>query len=647
VELLSLMDRHQNWDRFSEWRPDALMPLDGIDEIELDTETTGLKWWAGDRPIGISIRIPDGRSFYYPWGHAGGNLDESTVRRWAKRELRGKRITNLNTRFDIHMLHSWGIDLEAQGCAFSDVGHYAALLDDHRLHFSLESISQDYLGIGKSGQGLDKTRMATYHAAQVAGYARRDVELVGQLKQIMWLLLEKEDLHRVRALEDAVIPVVCEMERNGCLIDVELLDSWIKECEQTILRLQWNLHRDTGVQFGGTNAEWQKLFKSEGIAFTEFTEPSLTHPNGQPSFNDDYVKRIPNPRVQMARRIVKLKSLNSKYLKKYRASVGPDGILRYALHQLKAQKDPLDEHAAGTVTGRFSSTGLDEDEGVNIQQVMKVAKQRVGFGYDEEDASHDLEIFIIRQLHIPEKGAEFLSADAMQIEYRLFADKAKSPTILAKYRQDPKASFHRMIEAMIKPFNKDLTYRRVKDLNFMKIYGGGMAKLAWMMDFITKYQFQKLRKEYNNRVPRTHPLLAQAVAVDQVYQRELPEAEPLIKRAKKLAEERGYVRDILGRRMRFPKNQYGKADRSYKALNGVIQPSAATINKQKLVEVHAERKWTGFKLRFTVHDEMDGCAFQPETRPRIQEILDAQSFPQLEIPILWEVNTGKNWKECA
>jgi hypothetical protein len=81
------------------------------------------------------------------------------------------------------MLREWGVDLEALGCEVSDVSHYAALLDDHRQSFSLESISQDYLGIGKIGKDLDKTRMASYHAGEVAAYACQDVELVAQLKE--------------------------------------------------------------------------------------------------------------------------------------------------------------------------------------------------------------------------------------------------------------------------------------------------------------------------------------------------------------------------------------------------------------------------------------------------------------------------------
>src|SRR5262252_6033782 len=218
-----------------DWRPQEPPSLEGIHDIELDCETNGLQWWNGDRPIGFAVGYGDQRR-YLPFGHlGGGNLDEETVKRWARRELRGKHITNLNTRFDVHHMYAWGVDLEDQGCTVSDVGHFAGLLDDHRLTMSLESIARDYLSIGKFGADLDKTRMATYHAGEVAAYAERDVELVHLLKQVMWPRLTAEGLHNVRQLEDDLIYVVCEMERNGAPLDVELLNKWVKESEQVRL----------------------------------------------------------------------------------------------------------------------------------------------------------------------------------------------------------------------------------------------------------------------------------------------------------------------------------------------------------------------------------------------------------------------------
>jgi DNA polymerase I-like protein with 3'-5' exonuclease and polymerase domains len=631
---LSLFDDLPN-EYAGDWRPEPPPPLDNIPELELDTETTGLKWWEKDRPIGIAIFLPDRRKYYLPWGHAGGNLPEEQVKRWAQQELRGKKITNLNMRFDAHMMREWGVDLDAQGNRLSDVGHHMAMLDDHRLKHSLESISQDILGRGKSGEDLDKTRMASYHAGQVAAYAENDVELVHDIRKFTEPLLKAEGLNKVWDLEDAIIPVVCEMEKNGAPLDLELLDRWVHEAEQEFLRILWEIWRETGIKFEPTTECWIKLFEKLDIPITEFTEKN------NPSFQDDVLKNIAHPIVQKARRSARLKSLSSKYLTNYKKRVGSDGILRYALHQLRAVKDDVDEATAGTISGRFSSTEIMEEVGVNIQQVFKVAKQRTMFGIDEEDSSRDDEIYIVRQLFRPQVG-QWLSADAMQIEYRLFANLVRSPSILEAYKQDPKASFHRLIESQLKPYKSDLSYRQVKDLNFMRIYGGGLTKLALMMGFITKYEFQELRKEHGVRIPRDHPKLEEALKIDQIYKNEIPETAELLQKASGIAASRGYVKTILGRRARFPE-QKGL----HKALNRVIQGGAADVMKQKLVELYRERKETNFTMRFTVHDEVDGDAQTSETKQKVQEVLDSQSFPELTVPILWEVNTGKSWKEAS
>jgi len=65
-----------------DWRPPTPPELSRYDTIYLDTETTGLDWARGDRPVGIAVRTPDGKSWYLPFGHVEGNLDESLVKRW-------------------------------------------------------------------------------------------------------------------------------------------------------------------------------------------------------------------------------------------------------------------------------------------------------------------------------------------------------------------------------------------------------------------------------------------------------------------------------------------------------------------------------------------------------------------------------------
>lgn len=334
----------------------------------------------------------------------------------------------------------------------------------------------------------------------------------------------------------------------------------------------------------------------------------------------------------------RLIDLRAKYIVADLHRMGRGDVLRYALHQLRAVKDDTaNSGEAGTVTGRFSSTEIVKGVGVNIQQRIKVAKQRVAWGYDEDDDSHDDEIYLIRRLHVPESGM-WLSADARQIEYRLFANEVNSPKINAAFAADPLVSFHKFMHAELKKWKPDLTYRRMKDVNFAKIYAAGPKKIALMLGFITQQQFEWLTE---TKARNTHPLLKETMEILKIYDQEIPEAGPLIQRASALAKERGYIKSILGRRQRFPHGY-----RLHKALNMRIQPSAADILKLKLVQLHDARDYTQFKLRFTVHDEVDGDIPDLEHAKRVAEVLDSQSVP-LRIPILWETSVGPNWADVT
>jgi DNA polymerase I-like protein with 3'-5' exonuclease and polymerase domains len=640
-------------ERPHDWRPQAPPSLSGIRDIQLNFETTGLKWWDGDKPIGIGLRLPNGHTQYLPWGHrGGGNLEEAAVKEWALRELRGKRITNINTKFDVHMARVWGLDLEGQGNEVSDVAHYAALLDDHRKRFNLDELTEDFIGPQRvprvvNAYGVkDESRMEMFHAGEVAARAEYQVELVHQLTEVFWPRLDAEDLQRVRALEDEVIYPTEEMEWNGCPIDEELLDRWVKETDQEYQRLLWNIYRETGMSI---NPDSPKDLEK---VFAKYNLPVTTTALGNSSFTNAVLAAIDHPVIRMVVEASLLLDLRIKYLLPYQKNISAGGILRYALHQLRSQKDEDDGGgAAGTVSGRFSSSKLSTKPpvGVNIQQIMKVAKQILKYGNR----------YIIRQLHRPARGL-WLSADAKQIEYRIFASYAGTPKVVAAYRENPDLSFHKFIWGLIKPY-KELTYRQQKDLNFAKIYGAGLIKMGQMLGMITAQEAAefKANKDYNN------PKLQPVKEVNRIYNRELPEVAPLLERAGHIAkphcdrdcvdrrtgrktaihekyQHQGYVRTVLGRRGRFPDGH-----RIHKALNTVIQGGAADVAKRKAVELHRARAYTQFTMRYVVHDENDGDIPDQEHAKRVSEVLDTQSFPEFSIPILWDVSTGRNWFECS
>jgi DNA polymerase I-like protein with 3'-5' exonuclease and polymerase domains len=642
----------------------------GVKAVFADFETTGLRWWAGDKPVGMGVYFlgPDGQwhADYVAWGHRGGGntITEGQAVDWLTTEFPGVHLTNANTRFEGHMAHQMGIDLEKLGVTFSDVQHYAALLDDHRQSMSQESLVKEYLkGSGEekvkivNGIVLDPSKMADYHASVVAVRAIADVRQVKLLKDAMWPLLDAQGLQKVRQLEDEFIPAVVEMERNASPIDVEKLNQWALEIPRECEQILYDLKRALGFYIDpAKNADMEALFRHEGIPLTEFTEKE------NPSFKGEYLKTIDNKNVQLARMYKALKSLDAKYITKYLKNIY-NGKMYYAIHQLRAQKDEFDDDSkAGTISGRCSSSAFTvpgfPDFGENIQQASKPAKQIKRFGHKK---------YIIRELHIPEKGKKCLSADMMQVEYRIFADKMKNKRILKAYEENPYTSFHEeMFETIVK-IKPDQIYSDVKNLNFAYIYGAKTAKMAFMMGYISAGELREIQGDW--AAQKIDKRLTPVRELEKIYAELLPEAAELIARASHLARpecgqwckngknpktygklddlhrkypHRGYVVTIDGRRGRFP-----TAWKLHKALNFVIQGSAADINKRKVIDLRKEADYTGFLLRINNHDEVVGDIENEEGARRVQQVLNRQSHPQLKIPILWDVNTGANWRDCG
>lgn len=605
------------------WRPDEPPQLDGIDNIIVNLETDGLEWQHGHKAIGITVGSLDGQFVrFLPFAFkGGGNLDPDTVKRWYQREVRNKHITNAHTSFDVHMSRGLGVDLEEQGNTVSDVMHYAALIDDHRKKFALDVLAQDYLG-GVAVDRLDESIMAEYHASEVAPRAAYQATLVSQLREKMWPLLDAQDLQRVRQLEDDVIYPVVEMEKNGSPINMPLLAEMKAECEAEYQKLIIQISEEVGFPFSHTTSDWRRVFEKYGLGDSD-------------SYDEEVINDVDHPVVKLGHRASQYASLNSKIFTPYSKMIGSDGILWYELNQLKGEK-------GGTVSGRISAP--------YVHQVPNIDNHFPVFG----DRLFPRKLFVSGL-----EGYDCLEADAAQIEYRIFAHHAKNPKILKAYQDDPLMSFHKHVWKMMLPYKPDLDYTAQKRMNFMKIYGGQIVKTAVLMGFISSRVGDEIKAA---KTQKTDPRLAQAREVERIYARELPEVDFLIKKSSHLAmsycddwckksrvsrmlhkefPHRGYIRTTLGRRARFPDNYS-----LHKALNRAIQGTGADIMKRKMVELHRRRKETGFIMRRTTHDAVGGSSPNAECVKMVAEILNHQSFPELIVPILWEINTGASWADC-
>lgn len=656
----------------ADWRPPELPDLSQFDEVVLDLETTGLRWWDKDRMIGAGLWTPDGQTRYLPIRHkVGPNIPEATFFEWMRREFRGKRVVNIRTKFDLHMLREDRIDLEAQGCTFGDVAHYAALLDDHRRLFNQADLVKAFLGVDEAalaakvktskGYELDPSKFAEYPAGLVAHRAESDVLAVSLLQRAMWPRLTEEDLHRVRVIEDGIIPVVVEMEHNGAPIDVETLNRWVAEAQRAVEDVLWDIKRDTGFHMSSPNKhdERVRLFGILGIPIPIGLKEKRDPVTGRktivegPSFADDLLEKIPNVNVQRLREGTQIASLLSKFLLKYQRSTLRDGILRYELHQLPYQDDD-EGGGGGAVSGRFSSAAPSRDEGANIQQVIGV-KNQLG---TKDPATGEYTGFtrrwLVKNLFKPDRtrhpGAVWFKADASQFQFRLFAHYGNEPGIIAAYQDDARKAlagealtdFHEVVQRLVLEMaKKELDRTKTKNVNFAQVFGAGIDKMAAQLG-VTREVAQAISDIYHEMFPNVKPLLriTSHLAMPDHKTGDRPCGWACRKYCAQGYPHRGYVKTFLGRRARF-----GMTDRHYSALNRIIQGTEGDVNKRVMIEVHNLRHELGITERFTVHDELDMDLHEPGNLAKVKAVLNTQYY-DFRVPILWEAGIGPTWGEA-
>jgi DNA polymerase I len=597
------------------WKPPESLPViqGRFTRIGFDQETNG-KDKNVSRPCGTAIATPDGKRYYLPKNHlGGGNLDSALIKRWAERELRNVTLVGLNIGYDAETSFNEGIDLEAQGCVLHDVAHAAALLNEHRYGgFNLNDLGIEYAGRGKEPCPVPPGDIHKAHSSLIGPYAGGDASLALDIDTAQLPKLQEEGLERVMALEDELIWVNNHMERNGARLDRPKLLRWCRETQEIFGDTVLEIHRQTGMRVNpNSSQDLSKLFKHLNL------ENAARTAQGDDSFTKEILERYDHPIVKMVLKARSVDSLRSKYLEKYRKAIGDGDILRFHLYQLRAGEEDY-----GTVSGRYSSAN------VNIQQVFKAEKQQETFGDD----------FIIRELFIADDGMDYFAGDASQIEFRLFGHYSKSKKIIGAYQEDPWKDFHQMVADILGQKRSE-----AKHNNFGKIYGMGRRKMCRRLNLACTCGCPDEGFWDNDNHKTECPAIQGNVIIDH-YDSEFPEAKRLMKSAMDLAGRRGYVHTILGRRARFPDGQ-----RLHAALNRVIQGSAADIFKRKLLTLYRNRHTIGIhKLRMPVHDEEAGDIQRGEVyRKRLVDCFQEQEFPELTVPILWDIAFGKNWAECA
>ena len=601
----------------TEWLPpEEFKDLSSYDEIAIDLETKdpNLKTMGSGsvtgqaKIVGIALAV-DGWSAYYPIAHeGGGNMDRKKVMDYFRTILNypSRKIFH-NAMYDVCFIRAEGLKING---TIIDTMISGSLVDENRFRYDLGSLGRDYVGIGKNEAvltetakewGIDpKSEMYKLPAMYVGEYAEQDATLTLKLWQEMKKQIIMEEVSSIFELETELFPCLVDMRFLGVRVDTEAayklkqkLVTEEKECLQKV-------KKETGVDTQIWAARSiEKVFQKLHLPYDR------TKKTDSPSFTKNFLQNHEHPIVQQIARAREINKAHTTFI---------DTILKHSHKgRIHAEINQLRSDVGGTVTGRFSYSNP------NLQQIPARNKELGP---------------MIRSLFIPEEGHTWGCFDYSQQEPRLVVHYAALDglygvqEVIDAYK-DGEADFHQIVAEMA-----DIPRSQAKTINLGLFYGMGKNKLQAELG-INEDRAKSLFKQYHNRVPFVKTLM------DGVMRK---------------AADNGRIRTWLGRRCRFDlwePNQYGihkalphdaalaehgpgiRRAYTYKALNRLIQGSAADMTKKAMVELYKE----GIVPHIQVHDELDISV--NGNADKIKEIME--SAVELEVPIKVDYEYGKNW----
>ena len=604
----------------TEWvKPTEFPDLREVDEIAIDLETRDpdlIKKGSGaiignGEVIGIAVATKHYKG-YFPIAHeGGGNMDRVKVLYWLKDILESSSTKIFhNAIYDVCWLKKMGFKINGDIVCTMIA---AAVTDENRFRYDLNSLSWHYLGYGKNERALaeaaeewginPKAEMYKLPAMHVGSYAERDAEVTFGLWQEMKKEIINQDLEDIFDLETELFPCLVDMRFKGVRVDVERAQVMKKEFKKVEQKL---LHKIKGE----TNIDTQ-IWAARSIA-NVFDVLRLEYPRTEktdaPSFTKNFLQEHKHPVVNL---IAKAREINKAH------TTFIDSILRFEHKgRIHAEINQLRSQTGGTVTGRFSY------QNPNLQQIPARNK----------DLGPK-----IRSLFIPEEGHKWGCFDYNQQEPRLvvhYASLYKLPSVyevVDSYKKDSTSDFHQTVADMA-----EIPRSQAKTINLGLFYGMGKGKLQAELG-VTKEKAADLFNQYHAKVPFV---------------------KQLMDKASNRAQDRGQIRTLLGRLCRFhlwEPNSFGmhkampheealaehgpgiKRAYTYKALNKLIQGSAADMTKKSMLELYKE----GIIPHIQIHDELAVSITGDEEAKKIIEIME--NAVTLEVPNKVDYEFGANW----
>jgi DNA polymerase I-like protein with 3'-5' exonuclease and polymerase domains len=540
-------------------------------------------------------------------------MDKKLVFSWLQDMFNQKDTTFIfhNAMYDICWLRSVGLTIKGK---IVDTMIAASLIDENRLSYQLNTLSKYYVGMGKDENilnaaakeyGIDaKKDLWRLPAMFVGQYAERDAESTLKLWQRLETEMYQQELWDVFNLETKLFPCLVDMRFKGVRVDLEKADNIKKSLMHKEKKILNKIKHLTGVDVEIMAA------RSIAKAFDKLKLPyDRTEKSKEPSFTKNFLQNHPH---ELPKAIAEAREINKAH------STFIDSITKHAVNgRIHADINQIRSDAGGTVTGRFSMSNP------NLQQIP---------------ARHPELGPLIRSIFIPEQNHTWGSFDYSQQEPRILVHYAKLQNltgvdeIVDAYNAGD-ADFHQVVADMA-----GIERKQAKTINLGLMYGMGKNKLMAELGLM-KESAEKLIRQYHTKAPFVKQLM------DNVSRK---------------ANDRGKIRTLLGRACHFDlwqpvqfgvykplpleqaRKEYDeplKRAFTYKALNKLIQGSAADMTKKSMVALYEN----GIVPHIQIHDEVDISVESNEKAEEIIEIME--SAVELKVPNKVDYESGANWGE--
>ncbi|MEG0227917.1 MAG: DNA polymerase I [Lachnospiraceae bacterium] len=475
------------------------------------------------------------------------------------------------------------IHLKRQENCF-DMRVAAYLLNPLKNDYTAEDVAREQLDLTIDEKAEETIRVGYQAYTAYAG-----------VKPLQDKLKEQQMDTLFQEIEMPLLFALAEMENAGVKVQADALKIYGDQLVGKIQELETDIFIIAGEEFNINSP------KQLGIVLFDH----LGLPNGKKtktgySTAADVLEKLAGEypvvtKILEYRQLTKLKSTYADGLAHY---IGEDGRIHGTFNQTI------------TATGRISST---EPNLQNIPVRMELGR-------------------LIRKVFIPEEGSVFLDADYSQIELRILAHCSGDAQLIKAYREAQ--DIHRATASQVFhiPFEEvtEEERRNAKAVNFGIVYGISSFGLSQGLS-ITRKEAAAYIDSYFETYPGIKEFLDDTVAH---------------------AKEDGYVVTLFGRRRPVPElassNFMQRAFGERVAMNSPIQGTAADIMKIAMIRVNHALKEQHLQSRIVlqVHDELL-VETKMEELEAVKLILkkEMEQAASLDVPLIVDMNTGKNWYE--